>query len=245
MSISPSTLFHFTNKKGLKGILKDNFKMKYCLEKLPNRQKSGSIAIPMVSFCDIKISEIKEHIEKYGKYGIGLSKEWANQKKLSPVFYQNLNSGFSNGLIRNMSDFAMSDTEDRFKDIIFDLLRLSKEYEGTLKRGDNIISEKYRFADEREWRYVPEMNMNRKFPDFLLEFDYNTADKKRIANSKLSGERLYFNANQIMYLIVKEESEINDLITHIRTVKGKNYMPDEIDRLTTRIISCERILNDF
>lgn len=82
MSISPSTLFHFTNKSGLKGILKDNFKMKYCLEKLPNRKESGSIAIPMVSFCDIKISEIKEYIEKYEKYGIGLSKEWANEKKI-------------------------------------------------------------------------------------------------------------------------------------------------------------------
>lgn len=56
---------------------------------------------------------------------------------------------------------------------------------------------------------------------------------------------MYFNANQIMYLIVKEESEINELITHIRTVKGKNYTMEEVDRLTTRIISCERILNDF
>lgn len=245
MGISPSTLFHFTNKNGLKGILKDNFKIKYCLEKLPNRKESGNIAIPMVSFCDIKISEIKEHIEKYGQYGIGLSKDWANQKKLSPVFYQNLNSGFSNGLIKNMSDFIMSDIEDRFKDIIIDLIRLSKEYEGTLKRGNKIISKKYRFADEREWRYVPEMNMNKKFPDFLLETEYDTADKKRNANTKLSEELLYFNANQIMYLIVKEESEINELITHIRTVKGKNYSMEEVDRLTTRIISCERILNDF
>ncbi len=245
MSISPSTLFHFTNKKGLKGILKDNFKMKYCLEKLPNRQESGSIAIPMVSFCDIKISEIKEHIEKYGKYGIGLSKEWANQKKLSPVFYQNLNSGFSSGLISNMSASLKSNTEDRFKDIVIDLLRLSKEYEGTLKRRNNIVSKKYRFADEREWRFVPEMNMNRKFPDFLLESDYDTTEKKRKANTKLGVERLCFNANQIMYLIVKEESEINELITYIRSVKGKSYMMDEVDRLTTRIISCERILNDF
>lgn len=110
------------------------------------------------------------------------------KKKLSPVFYQNLNSRFSSGLIRNMSDFAMIDIEDRFKDIVFDLLRLSKEYEGTLKRENKIISKKCRFADEREWRFVPEMNMNKKFPDFLLESDYNTADKKRIANTKLSGE---------------------------------------------------------
>ena len=85
MGLSPSTLFHFTSKSGLKGILKDNFKLKYCLEKINHREKPVEIAIPMVSFCDIKISEIKEHIEKYGYYGIGLSKKWAFEKGLNPV----------------------------------------------------------------------------------------------------------------------------------------------------------------
>ena len=48
-----------------------------------------------------------------------------------------------------------------------------------------------------------------------------------------------------MYLIVKDENEINELIQHIRNVKGKNYTLHEIDRLTTRILTCERILKDF
>lgn len=36
MALYPSTVFHFTSKSGLKGILSNNFKLKYCLEKLPN-----------------------------------------------------------------------------------------------------------------------------------------------------------------------------------------------------------------
>jgi hypothetical protein len=245
MSISPSTLFHFTNKKALFDILRDNFKLKYCLEKLPNDKEDGKIAVPMVSFCDIKISEITEHIEKYGEYGIGLSKDWANEKKLSPVFYQNLKSEFSINFRANIKEFLADKNIDiKHKGTIIDLLRLSKEYEGKLIRKTE-TKEKYRFADEREWRFVPKMTLKKDIPDFINEKDYDTSEKKQKANDKLNDERLYFNANNIMYLIVKEESEINELINHIRQVKGKNYTMDEVDRLTTRIISCERIINDF
>lgn len=245
MSISPSTLFHFTNKTSLFEILRDNFKLKYCLEKLPNNKDEGSIAVPMVSFCDIKISEITEHISKYGEYGIGLSKEWAIKKKLSPLFYQNLNSEFSENFIITARELFKDDSVDiKYKASFADILRLTKQYEGKLIRGKEII-EKYRFADEREWRFVPKITGNSKFLPFIQEDNYDTADKKKKANDKLKNERLKFNANDIMYLIVKEEEEINELIHHIRYVKGKNYTANEVDRLTTRIISCERIFNDF
>ena len=103
MSISPSTVFHFTSKKGLEGILSDNFKLKYCVEKLNHSTRPVEVAIPMVSFCDIKISEITEHIEKYGHYGIGLSKEWAVEKGLNPVVYLNSSSKFAADLITHPS----------------------------------------------------------------------------------------------------------------------------------------------
>lgn len=243
MGLSPSTLFHFTSKSGLKGVLKDNFKLKYCLEKINHREKPVEIAIPMVSFCDIKISEIKEHIEKYGYYGIGLSKKWAFEKGLNPVIYLNSQSAFADGIISSMRKFYASPEIDRTDKMnSANLLRYSKIYEGDLNRKGEIIKN-YRFADEREWRYVPEPK-----PDFLAwlsKDQYNTTEKKRTQNTKLSNDRLYFNANQILYIIVKKEDEIKEIIRHIRDVKGKNYSMDEIDRLTTRILSCERIMNDF
>jgi len=245
MGLSPSTLFHFTTKKGLFGLLADNFKIKYCLEEISHNVRPVEIAIPMVSFCDIKISEISEHISKYGQYGIGLEKNWAIEKGLTPVIYMNSSSSFCNNIIDSIRKIAQIESipiNDRFQ--ITNILRYTKIYEGELERNGETIPN-YRFADEREWRYVPEMKETPTFKHWLLKNEYDTNEKKVLANKKLTNERLYFNPNNIMYLIVKDESEINELIQHIRTVKGINFTMNEVDRLTTRILTCERILKDF
>jgi hypothetical protein len=129
---------------------------------------------------------------------------------------------------------------------VSNLIRYIKIYEGDLVRKGETIKN-YRFADEREWRYVPDINISDldKFMPWISKDKYNTVEKKRTANNKLKNERLHFNANQILYIIVKEESEVNEIIDHIRKVKGMNYTMGEVDRLTTRILSCERIFNDF
>jgi hypothetical protein len=93
MGISTNAVIHFTNKiERLRGILTEGFKVKYCLEK--NYVKGGQIsaAVPMVSFCDLPLSEIKNHILKYGSYGIGLKKSWALTNGLNPVLYIDRNS---------------------------------------------------------------------------------------------------------------------------------------------------------
>ncbi|GJN62358.1 hypothetical protein [Elizabethkingia anophelis] len=48
MGLSPSTLFHLTTKEGLKGILEDNFKLKYCKEFISNDEFPIEIIVPMV-----------------------------------------------------------------------------------------------------------------------------------------------------------------------------------------------------
>jgi len=245
MGLSPSTVFHFTSKEGLFGILADNFKLKYCSEEIGHNKKPVEIAIPMVSFCDIKISEISEHISKYGEYGIGLSKDWAVSKGLNPVLYFNNSSSFCSGMIdtvRKINLIKSIPQKDRYN--LSNFIRYSKIYEGDLSRKDEIITN-YRFADEREWRYVPEMKDNPGYLHWLVKNQYDSQEKKDTENNKLSDERLHFNPNNIMYLIVKEEGEINELIQHIRNVKGKNFTMNEIDRLTTRILTCERIYKDF
>ena len=136
MGLSPSTLFHFTSKKGLKGILQNNFKVKYCLEEIDNDEKPVEIAIPMVSFCNIKISEITEHIEKYGYYGIGLSKEWAFEKNLNPVIYMNSKSSLCSNLLSSIRKIRTAEkiiSSDYFN--IANIIRYTKIYEGKLPRS--------------------------------------------------------------------------------------------------------------
>lgn len=225
------------------GILKDNFKLKYCLEKFNNDDSPMEYAIPMVSFCDIKLSEIKEHIEKYGYYGIGLSKSWAVEKGLNPVIYLNGSSNFSKGLIGTAQKIIKSSEFDSVDQTnIANLIQYTKSYESELTRK-GIKIENYRYADEREWRYVPDAKEG--IQPWLNKNQYNTKKNRKEANDTLKEERLYFNPNDILYLIVKKETEIRETINHIRAVKSKNYDDVDIDRLTTRIISCERIFNDF
>lgn len=92
--LSPETLFHFTDSfDNLVGILKNHFYPRYCYDEFSlTRQHLVGRAIPMVCFCDILLSQIKNHIDTYGHYGLGMSKAWAKENRLNPVLYVAHNS---------------------------------------------------------------------------------------------------------------------------------------------------------
>ena len=84
MAVSSNTLFHFTRDydtltKILKGM---SFWPRYCQEFGWN----SGFAVPMTCFCDIPLSQIKNHIDTYGSYGIGMSKEFAIKNEINPIF---------------------------------------------------------------------------------------------------------------------------------------------------------------
>jgi len=79
--LSSASLFHFTrNLQSLRGILAEGFKVNPSFERMdilsrafggpPDGDETG---IPMVCFCDIPLSQTTEHMDRYGKYAIGLS----------------------------------------------------------------------------------------------------------------------------------------------------------------------------
>lgn len=76
MALYPDILFHFTKKQNLYDILSDTFKVSYARERILGGDRIKEFAIPMVSFSDLRLSELKENIGTYGKYGIGMTKEW-------------------------------------------------------------------------------------------------------------------------------------------------------------------------
>ena len=110
MNISSNTLFHFTDKiENVIGILKEGFKPHFCLEDLnfilpdePTEELEW--AIPMVCFCDVPLSQSKTHRKTYGNYGIGLSKEWGKNNKISPVLYAYRESAIINTIRRMWFD---------------------------------------------------------------------------------------------------------------------------------------------
>lgn len=83
-----STLFHYTPNLGsVLDILKDGFKYGYCIENFFDQLFA---CIPMISFCDIPISQSYEHSSKYGNFAIGLSKKSLlenHRNEIAPVNY--------------------------------------------------------------------------------------------------------------------------------------------------------------
>ncbi|WP_115373813.1 abortive infection system antitoxin AbiGi family protein [Adhaeribacter pallidiroseus] len=97
MSLSANTLFHFTsNIDYLIGILVNGFLPRYSLEDFtfayPESRNPGikhpfKIGVPMTCFCDIRLTQTKNHSATYGKFVIGMQKEWGIKNRITPVTY--------------------------------------------------------------------------------------------------------------------------------------------------------------
>src|ERR1035437_1643460 len=127
MAISSETLFHFTPKlEYLFQILELNFRPRYYPEiiKLRGLKEDFYRAIPIVCFCDIPLSQTKNHIDTYGHYGMGMSKSWAVKNKLNPVLYIEPNSKLTESIISLLK--KRSPNSDERKEGIYNLFRYMK-----------------------------------------------------------------------------------------------------------------------
>jgi hypothetical protein len=227
----------------LKGILSDNFKVYYCTESFDMGPKSlVKIKVPMVSFCDIPLSQVRDHLGKYGQYGIGLKKNWAISNKLNPILYLTENSQFGESLNTVFASLNKYDGKDadKISRATIDILRFAKSYEANLVRR-GVAFPKYRFYDEREWRYVPPHDSG--IDDFLLVEEYEKDRAKYDVAS--SNVKLVFEPQDIRYLILRNDDEIGESLTHLRNAKGSKFSYSDIERLGTRILTSEQIVEDM
>jgi len=249
-SLYPDILFHFTSKENLWKILRNTFLVSYSREKIVGGKTSIEFYTPMVSFCDLRISELKDHMEKYGNYGIGLTKDWANKNGLNPVFYVNKSSPFTRNYIRSMKNMEQHVekvpgligkimAESSYVDIL-STYNYIKNYEGDLKRKKGTITKNYRFADEREWRFVP--TANSKIPAMIptTQFEEKEEEYKKLAST----EKLKFEPEDIKYIIIEKDNEIIELSKLLEEVKSR-FNPSTKKRLLSRILTVEQINNDI
>lgn len=253
MGLSSNTIIHFTrNKSSLAGILKETFKVKYCHETISNLKGTHEFLVPIVSFSDIPFSQILNHINSYGCYGLGLSKSWAKSKGLNPVLYLDNHSTLTKNilyhtprsLLIDSKAYVINHMESEHRQA-FDFIRYVKNYQGDLNRiGKKTISN-YRFSDEREWRYSIDPIKPNVF--FASINGFNT-DKLNMVKEKLNksieDERLRFTPKDINYIIVKKEVERDAIIGLIEKTKNK-FSFSEVKRLSSRIISTEQLKTDF
>jgi hypothetical protein len=269
--LSSATLFHFTRSSNtLKSILAEGFRPFYSCEDLTIFGVSECPGIPMVSFCDIPLSQAKQHVEDYGRYAIGLDKEWGMKKNVSPVHYIYKDSICAR-VISNVYDslpkkaFFADCTCMKF-DTNTAIFFYGKPYKGHLRRKeavtDAIVDKgEVNFYDEREWRYVPFADQTIKqlerVPEdvrtMLSQKELESADGLEKAKQSLHAHyRLTFGAEDVRYLIVESEDEIPGVVDFIERLHGNCENTElatcslsERKRLATRLISMAQIERDF
>lgn len=245
-TVSSDALFHFTSQPDfLIGILQNEFQPRYCLESVEFTAKSYHIAFPMVCFCDIPLSQIKNHIDIYGYYGIGMKKSWAEKMKLNPILYLRQKSKLAEKISllfdnAQSKDFDNSNLLKQSKREILELLRYIKPYSGDFNRNGITIQD-VRFYNEREWRYIPDLPDNQRY---LTEIQYGDKLTQADANSALQTYKLSFEPDDIKYIFVNNEAEIPTMVSALKRIKSK-YPSHTIEILTSRILTCEQIINDF
>lgn len=248
MAVSANTLFHFTAKNYLKGVLKSNFYPRYSLEDLSNVTPGTSIYkkahIPMVCFCDLLFSQIKDHIDFYGDYGIGLrKKEWGLKKGISPITYvpQKSLSAFHIQSISTEISSQLKSINDRraIRKQLQNFYKYVKPYDGKVKNRKNKKNVYRIFYEEREWRFVP-----KNFP--VLPVKSTRIKLLSKANAKMeANEKLIFSATDIKYIIVKTEKEIPEFVDYIESELVEQFTAFERKLLVSKLISVEQIKDDM
>lgn len=251
-NISSNSLFHFTsNLKNLIGILTNDFFPRFSYETLvlDFEKPPIEIAIPMVCFCDISLSQIASHINTYGHYGVGMSKEWGLRNKLNPIIYLNENSFIADAIFQTSSAvYNLIDLNSRDSELVFNefmkIINFLKPYMGDFKRKGEIF-ENYRYYDEREWRYIPAIVTEDGIPITLSKIEFENIVFLSNYNKKLIDFKLNFLPNDIKYIFVKSEDEIHTMIDSLRNIKGNFFDTKTIDILSSKIITTTQILEDF
>lgn len=266
ISLSSNTLFHFTNNaENLMDILSNGFKPRFCLEQfgvfdllfdesekdIIKEHESIEEAFPMTCFCDLPISHIGSHLEFYGSYGIGLSKEWGMKNGLTPLTYVHKNST-QIMYLRNLAKIIFKSTIDedyssknnpRYQ--LFELAGFFKPYIGEMWRINKYVTK--RFYDEREWRYIPfiiqEADNLDKFDYRLNKNEFLNDVKRANANKYLADNYLLkFDFNDIKYIIIKSDEEAQAMTETINSLTFSNIQKNI---LITKIISTQQIIEDF
>jgi len=275
MVISANTLFHFTNYDNLESIIKaSGFLPRYSFESFIGNDKF-IVAYPMVSFCDISLSQIYKHAIEYNKCGIGLSKNWGKESKINPVVYIDTASYLSKilyELILNLpivpkdEDVAINIKEKALKERIdrgFEISAFIKPLSGKIwdksKWGfklDNESEEIFKsFYDEKECRYVPNILDERRNIKDSIPINFIPKTNFEDENGRLDQGK-YNKENQVIerYKLLFKHDDIKYIIIEDNIKKKKiiksikmleEYDKNDIDDLLTKILTLEQIKDDF
>lgn len=250
---------HYTKTiDDLLSILKNGFAPSYCYEKINTLE----LYIPMVSFCNIPIKDVKSFMN-YGNYGIGMSIDRAKEKKLSPVTYIHENTPFNRNQVKILNiankifnntpneDYVVYNYDDfnQISNLTFEILMYIKNIH-IVHDDEDIIT-----YNEREWRFVPNLNESsekqfilRGFDEFKFLHDdaYKLLDDNRFkVKPHLPNHALKLDLNAIKYIFVESQSENILIVDALKKLYGDNTVIEAITSGNLLILNHEILENDF
>ena len=246
MKPKSNALFHFTkSSETLKSILKGGFWPRYCLEDVSwlGYEQFTFVAYPMVCFCEIPLSRISDHVDFYGDFGIGLTRQWAEKNGLNPVFYVSGGNVITDAF-RSFNELATIKDNDelsvKLKDVMRELFAFTKPTIGKMIVEDAPV-EKI-FYQESEWRYVAK---NPEVKPYAVRVNFDVEALRDALNERTRLHcMLRMSPADIRYIFVRQDSDIPDIINFIQT--DLDFYPGaDLKLLMSRVVSLESIRLDM
>lgn len=246
MGLSSNIIWHQTNYKGLKDIIHDKcFKCSYSLETIKWGNHVLERAFPMISFFDIPLADMRDFLRdnqnpikligKYGKYTLGLRRSWGKTAKLSPVWYRDSQATSLQIQVNtfNNMDIKLTKEVSKYYEYIWNTMAYTKNYEGKLKKYG---FELYRFYDEREMRFVPDVNLLRKKKiKEMMNGDEYDEYKKQNKSALIKDEDLSlpFTIEDIVYILYSSPQHLNDVkqVFEKDNIEKDNIEKDNIEKI--------------
>lgn len=255
--VQPDTLFHFVSKfEYLLNILKHKkVSPRYCKEDF-RFLKLGAVkdlAFPMSCFCNIGLQRLGSHMECYGSFGVAFPKEWCMKKSFQPVHYLNEESPLAKdarAAFKAAQKTLVRDAlgeEEALANYLLHQLMYFKPYQGsTIYRVDGARHRRC-FADECEWRYVPDLSSSDmpmvisedwKINSYIL--GYNEALER------IEGASIKFEYYDLKYVMVGDSSEYMRLLAEIDGWrKSDRITQDEANQLLSKVLIWDELKGDF
>lgn len=256
-------IFHYTdNFEVLLKIIKNGFSPSYCAERINNVE----YYIPMVSFCNIPLRDVDLYV-RYGKYGVGMSLEWALKNSISPVVYIHETTPFRNFHINLISSHFNKMFNEIFNNQAFENLenRVNNFDYFNYDRSLNEITEinisaiqffknwktyykgtEIRTYQEREWRFIPKLENEKKL---ITENDneFNEIKNKKFRKKPHLPEYAVelINIEDIRYILINNEIQREKVINILNKKFGEKAVVKSILSGKLMIITEELIRNDF
>lgn len=242
------TLFHFTkNVDAFYSILENGLKFTYNEERYKN---VFYYALPMICFCDMPLTMIREHTEKYGNFGIGFNKHemiknyWKLLNPVNYIFSKNLLDGAESFLeiARKKIDEKDEDAKRLYRLAVSQLAFMKPYSDG----------KKQILYNESEWRLmVPDKSHIKGFKP--VEWFWNEQEYMKFKDEYKNPMNTHlpifkFSPEEVQFIVVDKSimrCVIIDKILSMKTFGGNVINEYQKYELLTKVVFLDEIKDNY